>query len=163
RREPCRLRAHLRHGQGHAHVTATRGLVLDPETHETELRELELADPQGDQVRVRIRATGVCHSDLHMIDGDWPADVALVLGHEGAGVVEAVGPAVHDVEIGDHVALSWFAPCRRCEACAAGRAWLCSNTTATANTLPDGSTPLRTLDGEPVFPFLGVATFADCT
>src|SRR5262249_53335266 len=116
-----------------------------------------------DQVRVRIRATGVCHSDLHMIDGDWPADVALVLGHEGAGVVEAVGPAVHDVEIGDHVVLSWFAPCRRCEACAAGRAWLCSNTTATANTLPAGWTPLRTLDGEPVFPFLGVATFADYT
>lgn len=122
---------------------------------------LELADPVGDQVRVRMGASGVCHSDLHTVNGDWPAAGPLVLGHEGAGVVEAVGPAVMDVEVGDHVVLSWFAPCRRCARCASGRAWACSNSKATSHTLPDGSVPLRREDGTPVAPYLGLGTFAE--
>ncbi|GAB6903923.1 alcohol dehydrogenase catalytic domain-containing protein [Kineosporia succinea] len=135
----------------------TRAVVFDPATRKTQLQTLTLAEPVADQVQVKIVATGVCHSDLHIVDGDWPVDTPLVLGHEGAGVVEAVGPLVRDVRVGDHVVLSWFAPCRRCDACAAGRAWLCANTTATANTLPDGSTPYA----EDVLPFLGVGTFSE--
>ena len=69
---------------------------------------------------MRLTASGVCHSDLHAFNGDWTVPLPLVLGHEGAGVVEAVGPDVRDVAPGDHVVLSWFAPCRRCRACAAG-------------------------------------------
>jgi S-(hydroxymethyl)glutathione dehydrogenase/alcohol dehydrogenase len=70
---------------------------------------------------------------------------------------------VTEVSIGDHVVLSWFAPCRRCVACLSGRAWLCQNTRALDNTLPDGSTPLRRADGSDVAPYLGVATFAEAT
>ena len=92
--------------------------------------DVELPEPTGDQVRVRLTASGVCHSDLHAFNGDWTVPFPLVLGHEGAGVVEAVGPDARDVAPGDHVVLSWFAPCRRCPACAAGRAWLCSGTRA---------------------------------
>lgn len=142
---------------------STRAVVFDPAAGTTEIRTLTLAAPRGDQVLVRVAAAGVCHSDLHIVDGDWPVDGPLVLGHEGAGVVEAVGPDVRDVAVGDHVVLSWFAPCRRCAACAAGRAWLCANTKAVSNTLPDGSTPLSEEDGSPVLPFLGVGAFSEYT
>lgn len=141
-------------------MTTTNAAVLVP-GRGLETRTLRLAGPRDDQVLVRIHASGVCHSDLHVLDGDWPVEEPIVLGHEGAGVVEAVGPAVRDLKPGDHVVLSWFAPCRRCAACAAGRAWLCSNTKAVANTLPDGSTPLADEDGAPVLPFLGLGTFSE--
>lgn len=141
----------------------TRAAVLDPATGNLAIRSLTLAAPRADQVLVRIKASSVCHSDLHVLDGDWPADAPMVLGHEGSGIVEAIGPDVRDVRVGDHVVLSWFAPCRRCEACLGGKAWLCSNTKAVANTLPDGSTPLSDDNGDPVLPFLGVGTFSEFT
>ena len=125
---------------------------------------LDLTAPTGDQVLVRMKASGVCHSDLHVLNGDWPMpDGPIVLGHEGSGVVEAVGPQVTEVSVGDHVVLSWLASCRRCVACLSGRAWLCQRTRAFDNTLPDGSTPLHRADGSDVAPFLGVATFAEAT
>jgi S-(hydroxymethyl)glutathione dehydrogenase / alcohol dehydrogenase len=124
---------------------------------------LRLADVRDDLVRVGLRASGVCGSDLHVADGDWSAEGPLVLGHEGAGVVEEVGPGVGDVRPGDRVALSWFAPCRRCPNCARGRAWLCRDTRALENTLPDGSTGFATAEGSPVPAFLGLGTFAEAT
>jgi S-(hydroxymethyl)glutathione dehydrogenase/alcohol dehydrogenase len=125
--------------------------------------ELRLTEVREDLVRVRLRASGVCHSDLHVAAGEWTADGPLVLGHEGAGVVEAVGPGVRDVRPGDHVILSWFAPCRRCEQCARGRAWLCTGTKALDNVLPDGTTSFFRRDGTPVRAFLGLGTFAEAT
>ncbi len=125
------------------------------------LERLTLDDARDDLVCVRVRASGVCHSDLHVVNGDWPDQPPLVLGHEGAGVVEDVGPAVRDVSPGDHVVLSWFAPCRRCRACAAGRAWACTGTRSVENTLPDGTSPLRRDDGSPVGPYLGLGTFSE--
>jgi S-(hydroxymethyl)glutathione dehydrogenase/alcohol dehydrogenase len=124
---------------------------------------LRLADLRDDLVRVRLRASGVCGSDLHVADGDWTAQGPLVLGHEGAGIVEEVGPNVRDIGPGDRVVLSWFAPCRRCTECARGRAWLCRNTTSLDHTLPDGTTAFLTSDGEPVPAFLGLGTFAEET
>jgi S-(hydroxymethyl)glutathione dehydrogenase / alcohol dehydrogenase len=115
--------------------------------------EVTLPDPVADQVRVRLTASGVCHSDLHAFNGEWTVPLPLVLGHEGAGVVEAVGPAVRDVVVGDHVVLSWFAPCRRCRACAAGRAWLCTGTRALEHP--------SALPG--VHAYLGLGTFAEAT
>lgn len=120
---------------------------------------ITLTAPGIGQVRVSIRATGVCHSDLHIVTGDWPAEQPLVLGHEAAGVVEEIGPNVTTVKPGDHVVLSWFAPCMRCSNCAAGRGWLCTGTTALANTLPDGSTPFTDSEDQEVWPYLGLGTF----
>ena len=138
-----------------------RAMVYRAAGEPLQLEELQLADPVGDQVLVRMRASGVCHSDNHVLNGEWPMDGPIVMGHEGAGVVEAVGPLVRDVGVGDHVVLSWFAPCRRCAACASGRAWVCRGTRALDNTLPDGSTPLRRQDGTEVAPYLGIGTFAE--
>lgn len=121
------------------------------------LREVSTRAPRAGEVAVQIRAAGVCHSDLHILNGDWPEDRPLVLGHEAAGVVTAVGDGV-DLEPGDHVVLSWFAPCGRCERCAAGQAWLCTGTRAVENVLPDGGTAFSA-DGEEIWPFLGLGAF----
>jgi S-(hydroxymethyl)glutathione dehydrogenase / alcohol dehydrogenase len=125
--------------------------------------ELRLMEVRDDLVRVRLCASGVCHSDLHVAAGEWTVEAPLVLGHEGAGVVEAVGDDVTDVRPGDRVILSWFAPCRRCEHCARGKAWLCTGTRALDNLLPDGTTSFLRLDGTPVRAFLGLGTFAEAT
>ncbi|MEU6888938.1 alcohol dehydrogenase catalytic domain-containing protein [Streptomyces viridosporus] len=113
------------------------------------------------EVEIEVRAAGVCHSDLHIVTGDWPTDRPLVLGHEAAGVVTAVGAGVTSVKTGDHVVLSWFAPCRRCRKCVAGKGWLCTGTRAVANTLPDGSTPFTDDRGEAVWPYLGLGAFTE--
>lgn len=125
--------------------------------------ELYPAEVRDGLVRVRLRAGGVCGSDLHVADGDWTVEGPLVLGHEGSGIVEDVGPEVADVRPGDRVVLSWFAPCRRCRNCARGRAWICQNTKALENMLPDGTTNFVASDGAPVPAFLGLGTFAEAT
>ena len=124
------------------------------------VENIDIAAPGRGLVAVDIKATGVCHSDLHIVNGDWPADRPLVLGHEGAGVVSAVGEGATELAVGDHVVLSWFAPCRRCRNCAAGRAWLCSGTTALDNTLPGGDTAFTDGQGKQIWPYLGLGTFS---
>jgi S-(hydroxymethyl)glutathione dehydrogenase/alcohol dehydrogenase len=125
---------------------------------------LALHSLRDDLVRVRVEASGVCHSDLHVADGGWAMPLPIVLGHEGAGVVEAVGEGVRDVRPGDHVVLAWLAPCRRCAACAGGRPWLCSGTRSLDNVLPDGDTAFASVeDDEPVRAYLGLGTFAQRT
>ncbi|MFJ5561661.1 alcohol dehydrogenase catalytic domain-containing protein [Streptomyces sp. NPDC093250] len=124
-------------------------------------RDVSLRPAGPGEVEIDVRAAGVCHSDLHIVNGDWPTDRPLVLGHEAAGVVTATGPGVTSVEAGDHVVLSWFAPCRKCRKCIAGQAWLCTGTRAVANTLPDGTTPFRDAQDEEVWPYLGLGAFTD--
>ncbi len=139
-----------------------RAAVLEAAGRPLSVETLEVQDPGPGEVLVRLRASGVCHSDLHVLEGEWPMPMPLVLGHEGAGTVEAVGDGVRDVAPGDHVVLSWFAPCRRCRACASGRAWACTQTTSGDCVLPDGTTRLRRGE-EPVFPYLALGTFAERT
>ncbi|WP_350352165.1 alcohol dehydrogenase catalytic domain-containing protein [Microbacterium sp. A8/3-1] len=138
-------------------MTVTNPAVVFEPGSGMRVREVAVRAPRAGEVAVEIRAAGVCHSDLHILNGDWPEDRPLVLGHEAAGVVTAVGAGV-DLERGDHVVLSWFAPCGRCDRCAAGRAWLCTGTRAVENVLPDGGTAFEE-DGEPVWPFLGLGAF----
>src|SRR4051794_41813446 len=90
----------------------------------TRIETLQL-DPPGDgAVRVRMLASGVCHSDLHVRDGEWQRPGPIVMGHEGAGIVEAVGDGVDAGLLGKAGALSWYAPCLRCRGCQRGRPWL---------------------------------------
>lgn len=141
-------------------MTLTTGAVFTSPERPLALETLTVEDPRAGEVLVRLGASGVCHSDLHVLDGEWPAPTPAVLGHEGAGVVEAIGDGVLDVAVGDHVVLSWFYPCRRCRACAAGRAWACTGSRSEECVLPDGTTRLRRADGTVVFPYLALGTFA---
>jgi S-(hydroxymethyl)glutathione dehydrogenase/alcohol dehydrogenase len=144
-------------------AATTRARVLTQPGAPTVEAQLSLVEPAGDLVRVRLTASGVCHSDLHVAAGEWTAPLPMVLGHEGAGIVEAVGPDVSTLRPGDQVALSWYAQCGHCRHCRQGRAWLCAGTRSTSHLLPDGRTSLRDADGVPVHAFLGLGTFADAT
>lgn len=125
------------------------------------LQELELGEIRPDEVAVRIRAVGICHTDLMGQAGTLPTPFPSVLGHEGAGVVERVGAAVTAIAPGDHVALS-FDSCGACETCQAGHPYTCHdffNRNFVASR-PDGSTALAR-DGEPVRShFFGQSSFA---
>jgi S-(hydroxymethyl)glutathione dehydrogenase/alcohol dehydrogenase len=137
-----------------------RAAVLDRPGVATRIEELSLDAPGPGEVRVRMLASGDCHSDLHVRDGEWERPGPLVLGHEGSATVEVVGPGVTSVRPGQLVALTWYAPCRRCSACLAGREWLCTGSSSVRHRLPDGRTPLRRGDGSEVLPYLGIGTFA---
>jgi S-(hydroxymethyl)glutathione dehydrogenase/alcohol dehydrogenase len=107
------------------------------------VEEVELDPPKAGEALVRIAASGVCRSDHHALTGAVPARLPIVLGHEGAGVVEAVGPGVSEVAPGDHVVLSWLAPCGRCRFCESGRQSVCEDAGWYDETLRDGTTRLH--------------------
>lgn len=113
-------------------------------------------DPGPGEALVRVQACGVCHTDLHYREGAINDDFPFLLGHEAAGVVEAVGPDVREVAPGDFVILNWRAVCGTCRACRRGRPWYCF---ATFN-----ATQKMTLaDGTPLSPALGIGAFAEKT
>ncbi len=124
--------------------------------------ELDLAPPGRGEVLVRIGAAGLCHSDLSVIDGSRPRPVPMALGHEAAGVVEALGDGVTDLAVGDHVVLVFVPRCGRCGPCAAGRPALCEPGAKAngAGTLISGERRLA-FKAEPVNHHLGVSAFAD--
>lgn len=126
-----------------------------------ELRSLELAEPAPEEVRVRMVATGVCHTDAIVRDQVYPTPLPAVLGHEGAGVVEAVGAAVTSVRPGDHVVLS-FNSCGRCGNCADGVPAYCLSLVDLnfSGRRPDGTTTLRDAALEVSSPFFGQSSFA---
>jgi S-(hydroxymethyl)glutathione dehydrogenase / alcohol dehydrogenase len=127
------------------------------------VEELDLEAPRAGEVLVRMAASGVCHSCLHAADGSWQGvPVPIVLGDEGAGVVEAVGPAVAELGVGDHVVLSWAPTCGRCHYCVIGRPNLCERRLPGRGVLPDGTTRMS-LRGRPVFHYGHVATYASLT
>lgn len=128
------------------------------------VEEIDLLEPQRNEVTVRMAATGVCHSDLHYIDGLLPHPSPAVLGHEGAGVVEKVGEGVTYVQPGDHVILSFIPSCGQCPYCIAGRPNLCTpgNRAAARGTLLDGTTRLRKGEQE-VYHMSCTACFAERT
>jgi Zn-dependent alcohol dehydrogenase len=141
-----------------------RAAVLHEYRTPLEVCELELDPPRQGEVLVRVAAAGVCHSDLHLADGHLGSGRhPTVLGHEGAGLVEAVGDGVTHVVPGDAVAFCLVPPCGRCAACAAGRRNLCEPAAAAAwaGTLLDGTARLRFPDGRPVKHFNFVSCFAE--
>ncbi|PFH04512.1 alcohol dehydrogenase [Collimonas sp. PA-H2] len=125
------------------------------------IEELELAPPGRDEVLVRIRAAGLCHSDLSVINGDRPRPMAL--GHEAAGEVAALGDGVTDLQLGDHVALVFVPSCGHCPPCCEGRPALCEpGAQANGNgTLLSGARLLESARGEAVNHHLGCSAFAE--
>lgn len=126
------------------------------------VESIELDAPEAGEVLVEVKAAGVCHSDLHPARGDWPVPVPMVLGHEGAGIVRAVGPGVTRVAPGDVVVFCWAPPCGVCPPCRGGHAVLCDRLDKTTykHRLPSKTTRLHSGDSE-VTAFLGTACFAD--
>ena len=126
-----------------------------------ELLDLDLAPPGRGEILVRIKAAGLCHSDLSVIDGSRPRPTPMALGHEAAGIVEGLGEGVDDLSAGDHVVLVFVPSCGRCGPCAAGRPALCEPGARAngAGTLLSGERRLS-FRAEPVYHHLGVSAFA---
>jgi len=141
-----------------------RAAVLYETGQPLRVEEVELGAPRAGEVRVRVAAAGICHSDYHFMRGDLVGNLPAVLGHEGAGIVEEVGPGVTSVSQGDHVVLLWRTSCGRCEYCSRGRPALCPETSAVRNSgrMPDGTSRLSR-GGQEIRHFLGVSCFAEQT
>ena len=127
------------------------------------IEQLELDPPGPGEVLVRLKAAGLCHSDLSVINGDRPRPMPMALGHEAAGIVEELGPGVGDLARGDHVVCVFVPSCGHCGPCAEGRPALCEPGAAAngSGTLLAGERRLRRPDGTPIHHHLGVSGFAD--
>ena len=142
-----------------------RAAVLEEFGEPLVVREVDLEEPKAGEVLVRLVACGVCHTDLYTASGVDPSGYApTVLGHEGAGVVEAIGEGVSSVAVGDHVVTLFSPQCRECIHCLDPRTNLCLAIREQQGEgyLPDGTTRLS-LDGEPLRHFMGTSTFAEYT
>jgi S-(hydroxymethyl)mycothiol dehydrogenase len=122
----------------------------------TTLETILVPDPGPGEALVRVAACGVCHTDLHYREGGISDDFPFLLGHEAAGDVVAVGPDVHDLDVGAFVILNWRAVCGTCRSCRRGRPQYCFST---ANAVQ----PMRLADGTPLSPALGIGAFAELT
>jgi S-(hydroxymethyl)glutathione dehydrogenase/alcohol dehydrogenase len=125
------------------------------------VEELELDPPGPGEVLVKMVATGVCHSDLHVVTGDLQRPFPVVLGHEGAGIIEALGPGVTAVAVGDHVVLTYLPACGKCRWCHTGQPNMCDlGALLRTGRMLDGTARLHTRDGTDVSNFLFVSTWA---
>ncbi|MFD7503275.1 Zn-dependent alcohol dehydrogenase [Streptomyces sp. NPDC059850] len=137
----------------------TRAAVLPAIGSPLLVQDIEIPDPAPGQVRVRLAAAGVCHSDLSLSNGTLRQPVPAVLGHEGSGTVTAVGDGVSGIAPGDAVVLNWAPSCGTCHYCGLGEPWLCARAGDAA------TAPYATLteDGSALYPGLGTAAFAEET
>ncbi|MFN8488057.1 MAG: Zn-dependent alcohol dehydrogenase [Caldilineaceae bacterium] len=120
------------------------------------IEEINIDPPKTGEVKVRVVACAICHSDIHQIHGDWSAALPLVAGHEAAGVVEEVGPGVTGVQVGDHVVMSLLRACGRCFYCSKGDTHLCEGKFALQT-----ETRLHNQQGQPIFQSINTAAFAE--
>lgn len=125
------------------------------------VEEIEVEFPRRGEVMIKMAACGICHSDLSATNGTIPMPAPLVLGHEGAGVVVAVGKGVSEYAVGDHVLSSFVSMCGKCRWCQTGRPQLCDQAAKAAISLPDGSVRTRGLDGQPINIFSGCGVMAE--
>jgi S-(hydroxymethyl)mycothiol dehydrogenase len=137
-------------------TTEVRGVVALGKGQRVELTTVLVPDPGPGEALVAVQACGVCHTDLHYREGGIGDDFPYLLGHEAAGVVEAVGEGVTGVAPGDFVILNWRAVCGQCRACRRGRPWYCFATHNAAQ-------KMTLADGTPLSPALGIGAFADKT
>lgn len=133
-----------------------QGVIARGKGLPVELVTVVVPEPGPGEALVKVQACGVCHTDLHYREGGINDDFPFLLGHEAAGVVEAVGEGVEDVAPGDFVVLNWRAVCGRCRACLRGRPWYCFDTHNAAQ-------PMTLEDGTKLSPALGIGAFAEKT
>ena len=130
-------------------IAAAKGAPVSVET-------ITVPDPGPGEALVRVQACGVCHTDLHYREGAINDDFPFLLGHEAAGVVEAIGDNVDAIAPGDFVIIAWRAPCGACRSCLRGRPWYCFDSQNAAQ-------PMTRADGSPLSPALGIGAFAELT
>ncbi|WP_178087244.1 S-(hydroxymethyl)glutathione dehydrogenase/class III alcohol dehydrogenase [Pseudomonas sp. C27(2019)] len=129
------------------------------------IEEIDVMAPQKGEVRVRIVASGVCHTDAFTLSGDDPEGVfPCVLGHEGGGIVESIGEGVTSVQVGDHVIPLYTPECGECKFCLSGKTNLCQKIRETQGQglMPDGTTRFHK-DGQPIYHYMGCSTFSEYT
>lgn len=136
----------------------TKAAVLDEAPGQLKICEIQVDDPAPNEVRLRTAAAGVCHSDLHFMQGKYPHPLPAVLGHESAGIVEVVGSAVSGLAPGDHVITCLSVFCGSCEFCLLGRPHLCTKERVVR---PDGAPPRLSREGRPLSQFLNSSSFAE--
>src|SRR4051794_22038315 len=133
-----------------------RGVVAMKKGAPVSIETVLVPDPGPGEARVTVQACGVCHTDLHYREGGINDDFPFLLGHEAAGVVDAVGPDVTSVAPGDFVILNWRAVCGQCRSCLRGRPWYCFSTF-------NATQKMTLADGTPLSPALGIGAFVDKT
>ncbi|MBL3699432.1 zinc-binding dehydrogenase [Leucobacter luti] len=127
---------------------------------DVEITEITVAAPRRGEVLVEIRASGVCGSDRHVIDGEWHVPSPTVMGHEGAGIIVELGADVTGLAVGDHVSLVWNQACQRCVNCQSGKPWACTDLVSNDCVMPDGTTRLARGE-EAVYPYLAVGSMSE--
>jgi len=138
-----------------------RAAVLTEVNKPLQILDLEQEGPKAGEVRVAVKAAGVCMSDWHIMNGDWPLPLPMVLGHEAAGIVVELGPGVGNVKRDDHVIFSFRPHCGHCRYCSSGRTVLCSGHNDTPRwRMHDGSARVK-LNGEPVNQMARIGTFSE--
>src|SRR5579864_1514450 len=137
-------------------IHEVRGVVARAKGAEVSVETIVVPDPGPGEALVRVQACGVCHTDLHYREGAINDEFPFLLGHEAAGVVEAVGDGVTNVAPGDYVVLAWRAPCGTCRSCRRGRPWYCFDSA-------NARQRMTLADGTPLSPALGIGAFAERT
>ena len=138
-----------------------KAAVLTELNKPLQILDVQQEGPKHGEVRVKVKATGVCMSDWHMIIGDWPAKLPMVLGHEAAGIIEEVGPGVGKIKKGDHVIFSFRPHCGHCTYCSRGRSVLCVGHNDTPGIgMYDGTTRVK-FNGETVYQMSRIGTFGE--
>ncbi len=133
-----------------------KGVVARSKDAPVTVETIRVPDPGPGEALVKVQACGVCHTDLHYRGGGVSDDFPFLLGHEAAGIVEAVGDDVTNVAPGDFVILNWRAVCGQCRACLRGQPWYCFDT-------HNATQPMTLTDGTPLVPALGIGAFAEKT
>jgi S-(hydroxymethyl)mycothiol dehydrogenase len=137
-------------------TTTVDGVIAATKGGPVSIHRVVVPDPGPGEVVVAVRACGVCHTDLHYREGSINDDFPFLLGHEAAGVVDAVGEDVTNVAPGDYVVIAWRAPCGRCRSCLRGRPWYCFDSA-------NATQPMTLEDGTALSPALGIGAFAEKT
>ena len=137
-------------------VSQVKGVTARSKGAPVTVEEILVPDPGPGEALVRVKACGVCHTDLHYREGAINDEFPFLLGHEASGTVEKVGDGVTNVEPGDFVIIAWRAPCGRCRSCLRGRPWYCFDSMNAAQ-------KMTLTDGSPLSPALGIGAFAELT